>query len=60
MGALALTHLNRLVIEEGKVINEERLLEDRGWRIRFARQGPDGFLYIGTDEGIILRLVPEN
>ena len=57
-GALALKHINRLVIEEGRVLHEERLLEDREWRIRFVRSGPDGYLYFGIDKGLILRLVP--
>lgn len=58
-GAMALTHLNRLVIENGKVVHEERLLDDKGWRVRFVKSGPDGFLYIGIDDGMILRLRPE-
>jgi glucose/arabinose dehydrogenase len=57
-GALALNHLNRLVLEGNRVIHEERLLEDKGWRIRFVQTGPDGYLYFGIDEGLILRLVP--
>ena len=32
------------------VTGEERLLDDRGQRIRDVRQGPDGALYIVTDE----------
>jgi len=58
IGALALKHLNRLVVEESKVVHEERLLEKQAWRVRFVEQGPDDFIYIGTDEGEILRLVP--
>lgn len=58
IGALALTHLNRLVLDGRTVVHEERLLEDRGWRIRFVQQGPDDAVYIGTDDGRILRLVP--
>lgn len=58
IGALAMTHLNRLVIENSRVINEERLLEDKGWRIRFIRQGPDDLIYVGRDDGVILRLSP--
>lgn len=58
IGAMALTHLNRLVIKDGKVLHEERLLEDFGKRIRVVKQGPDGFLYIGVDGGMILRLRP--
>jgi glucose/arabinose dehydrogenase len=59
VGALAGKHLNRLVIENERVIHEERLLADRGWRVRFVKQGPDDFLYIGVDDGFIIRLKPE-
>ena len=58
IGALALKHLNRLVIEDNKVINEERLLTDKNWRVRSVKQGPDGYLYIGVDGGKILRIMP--
>jgi glucose/arabinose dehydrogenase len=60
MGALALTHLNRLVIENNKVVKEERLFEDKKWRVRSVKQGPDGFLYIGVDGGMVLRIRPAN
>jgi glucose/arabinose dehydrogenase len=38
----------------------ETLLEDKRWRIRDIRQGPDGFLYVITDErnGGLLRIEP--
>ncbi|MGW9685963.1 PQQ-dependent sugar dehydrogenase [Flagellimonas sp. 2504JD1-5] len=58
IGAMALTHLNRLVLKDGKVVHEERILEDFGKRIRVVRQGPDGLLYIGVDGGAIYRLKP--
>ena len=58
IGAMVLQHLNRLVIKDGKVIHEERLLKDQQWRVRSVRQGPDGFLYIGVDGGMILRIRP--
>lgn len=57
-GALALTHLNRLTVSEGKVVKEERLLSDRKWRVRNVVQGPDGYLYIGVDGGMVLRIRP--
>ena len=59
IGAMALKHLNRLVIENNKVVKEGRLLTDKGWRVRSVKQGPDGFLYIGIDGGKILRIMPE-
>jgi glucose/arabinose dehydrogenase len=58
MGALALTHLNRIEIENSKVVNEERLLEGKKWRVRCVKQGPDGYLYIGVDGGMVVRLRP--
>ncbi|MDZ7747799.1 MAG: PQQ-dependent sugar dehydrogenase [Halofilum sp. (in: g-proteobacteria)] len=60
VGALALTHLARLELDGREVVAEERLLGDRGWRIRDVRQGPDGYLYLLTDagNGRLVRLVP--
>jgi len=57
-GALALQHLNRLVIRDGKVEKEERIFEGNRWRVRNVVQGPDGYLYIGVDGGMVLRLRP--
>ncbi len=58
-GSLAFTHLNRLTMDGDRILHEERLLAERNWRIRFVEQGPDGYLYLGNDDGQILRLVPE-
>lgn len=58
IGAMAGAHLNRLTLYENRVIHEERLLADQGWRVRIVRQGPDGYIYIGIDAGSIMRLVP--
>ncbi len=60
VGALAKTHINRLVIDGDRVMHEERLLVDKGWRVRFIEEGPDGHLYFGVDAGMIMRLVPAN
>ncbi len=57
-GALALKHLNRLVIEGERVIHEERLLAEKGWRVRFVEAGPGGSIYFGVDDGMIMRLGP--
>lgn len=60
VGALAGQHLARLVLDGERVVGEERLLADLGARIRDVRTGPDGLIYVITDEddGKILRLVP--
>jgi glucose/arabinose dehydrogenase len=49
VGALAKRHLARLVLEGDRVVEEQRLFEGMA-RIRDVRQGPDGYLYILTDE----------
>ena len=60
IGGMFLEHINRLVIENKRVIHEERILEAQKWRVRFVKTGPDGFLYFGVDEGYIFRLVPDD
>ena len=59
-GGLASKSLVRSQIDnEGRSIKEiERLLDDPGARIRDVRTGPDGFVYVLTDEaeGRLLRL----
>ena len=49
VGALALTHLQRLVLDGERVADTEVLLDDWNERIRDVRQGPDGALYVLTD-----------
>ena len=58
VGAMAGQHLVRLVLNDNRVVAEEKLLVDRKQRIREVRQGPDGNLYIflGTD---LVRLTPK-
>jgi glucose/arabinose dehydrogenase len=56
VGALAGTALWRLVLDGDRVVQRERLLAERGERIRDVRQGPDGWLYLLTDNGKVLRL----
>lgn len=60
VGALAGTALVRLELDGERITREERLLEERGDRIRDVRQGPEGALYllVDSDEGGILRLRP--
>ncbi|MBX7186667.1 MAG: PQQ-dependent sugar dehydrogenase [Vicinamibacteria bacterium] len=63
IGGLASTNLVRLSLDGDRVVGEERLLTDlqpKRERIRDVRQGPDGALYLVTDEaqGRLLKLVP--
>lgn len=58
-GALKLTHLNRIVISsEAEAIAEQRFLETLGERIRCVVESPEGWIYLSTDSGKILRLTP--
>ena len=60
VGGLASTALVRLELDGRKVTHEERLLEDLGRRIRDVAEGPNGDIFLLTDEsnGEILRLGP--
>lgn len=61
VGALAGQLLARLELDGTRVVHEERLLKELGERIRDVRQGPDGLLYLLTDDesdGRVLRIEP--
>lgn len=60
VGGLAATTLVRLEVDGREVTHEERILEDLGLRIRDVVEGPEGALYLLTDEsdGESLRISP--
>ena len=60
VGALAKQLLMRVVLDGEKVLAQERLFEGKLGRIRDVREGPDGNLYLLTDEskGELIRLEP--
>jgi glucose/arabinose dehydrogenase len=60
IGALRERMLVRLRLDGEKVVREEHLLRDTVGRIRDVRAGPDGLLYLLTDEsnGSLVRLEP--
>ena len=58
-GGLATKDVRRVILDkDGKVLGQDRL--DIGKRVRDVRQGPDGHLYVLTDEdnGALLRIIP--
>lgn len=58
-GALVLQHLNKVTLDNNnQAINEQRLLESIG-RIRNVIESPEGWLYIATDNGQIIRIQPK-
>jgi glucose/arabinose dehydrogenase len=61
VGALAARELRRVDLDaSGRVLGQESLLKELEKRIREVRSGPDGYLYVLTDEleGKLLRIVP--
>lgn len=62
VAALRDKHIARLVLENGRVVGEERLLTDLGERIRDIAVGPDGAVWAITDEenGKLVRLAAAN
>ena len=58
IGSLKFRLLVRLELEGMNVVKEERLLKNEIGRIRDVRVGPDGFIYLLTDEknGKLVRL----
>jgi len=61
IGGLNSKKLVRLALDGDKVTGEEWLLQDLGERIRDVRVGPDGAVYVVTDNarGRVLKLVPK-
>jgi glucose/arabinose dehydrogenase len=61
-GGLSSKALIRLVLDNDRVVGEEHLLGDRKERIREVVEGPDGSLYLLTDDddGKLLRVSPRN
>jgi glucose/arabinose dehydrogenase len=62
LGTLVEETLIRLTFAQGKVVREERLLHEKLGRIRDVRVGPDGLIYLLTDEpeGVLYRLEPRH
>ena len=53
-------HLRRISFEQGRPVQREPILTELHQRIRDVRQGPDGLLYLLTDEnpGVVLKIEP--
>ncbi len=60
VGALAGQHIRRLVVDGTRITHQEVMLNDLRARVRQIKEGPDGYLYLLTDEGngSVLRMEP--
>ncbi len=60
VGSLKFEFLARLEVDGERVVHQEQLIEGAIGRIRDVRQGPDGFLYLLSDEGngVLARIEP--
>ncbi len=58
VGSLSFQYLERLVLQNNKVVYREKLLDGIG-RVRNVKQGPDGYIYIGVEGKGIFKLEPK-
>lgn len=56
IGGLSSTHIARIIIENNKVVGEERLLDTEGQRFRDLIQGNNGEIFAVTDAGKLYRI----
>jgi glucose/arabinose dehydrogenase len=58
VGSLKFSYIARVELDGEKVVHEEKILENFG-RMRSITQGPDGYIYVGTEgPGMVIRIVP--
>src|SRR5699024_7635379 len=59
LAGLSGSHISRIVIENNKVVGEERFLEEEGERFRDIIQAKEGALYMVTDSGKLYKMDKE-
>ncbi|HEX2751540.1 MAG TPA: PQQ-dependent sugar dehydrogenase [Alphaproteobacteria bacterium] len=61
VGALAGQHLRHLTVKDDKIISQTMMLTPLEERIRDVRNGPDGYIYVLTDnpDGRLIRIAPK-
>lgn len=60
VGSLKFRQLQRLVLKDGRIVGQPEVFQNDIGRVRDVRQGPDGLLYVLTEDepGRLLRLKP--
>lgn len=56
IASLSGLHINRTTLQDEKVVREERFLGYMQMRFRDIKEGPDGAIYILSEDGFIMRL----
>ncbi|MDN3670575.1 PQQ-dependent sugar dehydrogenase [Echinicola jeungdonensis] len=59
VGSLKFQYLEKLSIENNRVVKREKLLDEMG-RIRNVKIGPDGYIYVGVEGKGIVKIIPKN
>lgn len=57
VGSLKFQYVSSCTLKNGKVVKEERILENLG-RVRSIEQGRDGYVYVGIEYVGIVRIIP--
>lgn len=57
VGSLKFKYLDLVTLDKGKVVKEEKLIEDLG-RVRTVKQGPDGYIYVSIEQLGIVKIIP--
>ena len=57
VGSLKFKYLDLVKLNNGKVVDEEKLLDGLG-RVRTVKLGPDGYIYVSIEQLGILKIVP--
>lgn len=57
IGSLKFKYITNCYLENGKVVKEEKVLEDIG-RVRSIEQGNDGYMYAGVEGLGIVKIIP--
>ena len=58
VGSLSFQYLERLVLQNNKVVKREKLFEKIG-RVRNVLQGPDGYIYVAVENLGIVKIIPK-
>lgn len=58
IGNLSGAHLRKLTLQGDQIVHQEVMLQDLGLRLRNVRTGPEGYIYVSTDDGQLARLAP--